>query len=45
MRAELDAVGFDDPETASRVLLEVLESRITEGEAEEVRHMLPEEIR
>lgn len=42
---ELEPVGYSEAETATHAVLDLLNRRITEGEMEEVRHMLPEEIR
>lgn len=42
---ELEAVGGANPETVTRAVLTVLNEKVTEGEIEDVRHMLPSSIR
>lgn len=42
---ELEVVDESDPERATRAVLSLLNRKITEGEIEDVRHMLPSSIR
>lgn len=42
---ELEAVGGANPEMVTRAVLTVLNGKVTEGEVEDVRHMLPSSIR
>lgn len=42
---ELGVVGGADPESATRAVFTVLSEKVTEGEVEDVRHMLPSSVR
>lgn len=42
---ELEVVGGEDPETATRAVLALLSAKVTEGEIEDVQHLLPSSIR
>jgi uncharacterized protein (DUF2267 family) len=46
-RIKRELRGDDDvnPESVSRAIFALLERRVTEGEIEDVRHVLPAEIR
>jgi uncharacterized protein (DUF2267 family) len=41
---ELRAAGGDNPEAATRAVLALLSHKVSEGEIEDVRHMLPSSI-
>jgi uncharacterized protein (DUF2267 family) len=43
--ASLRTVDLDFPEAAARAVFKVLAAKVTEGEIENVRHLLPSEIR
>ncbi|MEX1082155.1 MAG: DUF2267 domain-containing protein [Halofilum sp. (in: g-proteobacteria)] len=38
-------INYDDPETAARAVFTVLRERISLGETDKVRHMLPDSVR
>lgn len=42
---ELQMVNRTDPETATRAVLSVLSKKVSEGEIEDVQHLLPSSIR
>lgn len=45
VRIELDKVGGQNPENATRAVFRVIGRRVTGGEVEDVRRMLPSKIR
>ena len=42
---DFERIGYDDPETAARAVFAVLRHRISTGETDTVRFMLPEHVR